>query len=342
MSKLLSYVKQGGCACKLGPHILEQMLVSLQFPTHPNVMANASGMEDAGIYRIHDELALVQTVDFFMPLVDDPYTFGRIAACNSVSDVFAMGATPISALNLVGCPVPLVKDGTLTEILVGAHGVMQELSVAVLGGHSIETEAPIFGMAVTGTVNPQRIWFNHSARAGDVIVITKAIGTGILSTAAKGNLFPNGVNAAMESMSRTNQLACRIASSYDIHAATDVTGFSLVGHMREMAMSSSVSIELLVEDIPLLPDVKEAAAMGLVPAATYGNRKALQNVVLSKDVSEVWNDIVFDPQTSGGLLFSLSEADGIRLVREMHEAGIEAASIIGCVKELERNPVYVR
>lgn len=342
MVDLTKYAAKGGCACKIGPHILADVLQQIQMPTHPAVLTDASSMEDAGVYQINDSQALVQTVDFFTPPVADPRLFGRIAACNSLSDVYAMGGTPISALNIVGFPVSLVKEGALREVLDGANEVLLETGVALLGGHSIENEVPIFGMAVTGLVDPQQIWTNGEARLGDVVILSKAIGTGIMNTAAKGGVFPKGVQEAIESMSRSNRTARDVAVQFPIHSCTDITGFSLVGHVCEMAKASHVSMAIDTQKIPLFTEVLEAAKMGLVPAATYGNRKALCDQVAFDDALDpVWSDICFDPQTSGGLLFTCTESDGKQLLSQLQKAGLQAAQI-GCVIQEGRKQVYVR
>ena len=342
MVDITKYAAKGGCACKIGPHILADVLQQIQMPTHPAVLTDASGMEDAGVYQINDSQALVQTVDFFAPPVADPRLFGRIAACNSLSDVYAMGGTPISALNIVGFPVSLVKEGVLREVLDGANEVLRETGVALLGGHSIENEVPIFGMAVTGLVDPQQIWTNGEARVDDVVILSKAIGTGIMNTAAKGGVFPKGVQEAIESMSRSNRTARDVAVQFSIHSCTDITGFSLVGHMCEMAKASHVSMSIDIQKIPLFTEVLEAAKMGLVPAATYGNRKALYDQVEFDDsLDPVWSDICFDPQTSGGLLFTCTESDGEQLLSQLQNAGLQVAQI-GRVIQQGRKQVYVR
>ena len=342
MVDLTKYAAKGGCACKIGPHILADVLQQIQMPTHPAVLTDASGMEDAGVYQINDSQALVQTVDFFTPPVADPRLFGRIAACNSLSDVYAMGGTPISALNIVGFPVSLVKEGVLREVLDGANEVLRETGVALLGGHSIENEVPIFGMAVTGLVDPQQIWTNGEARVDDVVILSKAIGTGIMNTAAKGGVFPKGVQEAIESMSRSNRTARDVAVQFSIHSCTDITGFSLVGHVCEMAKASHVSMAIDTQKIPLFTEALEAAKMGLVPAATYGNRKALCDQVEFDDALDpVWSDICFDPQTSGGLLFTCTESDGEQLLSQLQNAGLQAAQI-GRVIQQGRKQVYVR
>lgn len=342
MIKLTPYAAKGGCACKIGPHILDAVLKSVQFPTNDHVLTAMGGAEDAGVYVLNEEVGLVQTVDFFTPVVDDPYTFGRIAAANSLSDVYAMGGRPLTALNIVGFPVPLVEAGALTDVLKGAMATLEEAGVVVLGGHSIENETPLFGLAVTGQVQPNKVWRNRGARVGDALVLTKALGTGIMSTALKGDLFPEETQAAVASMSMLNKLACEVAKNFTVHACTDITGFSLMGHGSEMASGSDVSLEIDTTALPLFPHVVEAAELGLVPAATYGNRKAITAVSGLVELESVWSDICFDPQTSGGLLLAVPLSEAEELVKSLHQAGVHAAKQIGKVVARGDFDVYVR
>ena len=329
MVDLTKYAAKGGCACKIGPHILADVLQHMKMPTHPAVLTDASGMEDAGVYQINESQAIVQTVDFFTPPVADPRLFGRVAACNSLSDIYG---TPISALNIVGFPVPLVKEGVLRDVLEGANEVLLETGVALLGGHSIENEVPIFGMAVTGLIDPRHIWTNGDAQVGDVLILSKP----------KGGVFPEGVQEAVHSMGTINKGARDVAVQFTIHGCTDITGFSLIGHVSEMAKASGTSVELYAEQIPLFTDVVEAASMGLVPASTYGNRKALgDQAEFSDHLDPVWSDICFDPQTSGGLLFACSESEGKQLLSELQAKGLQAAQI-GRVIQEGRKQVYVK
>lgn len=340
--KLTTYAAKGGCACKLGPHILQNVLKDVPFPTNEAVLVNMQGADDAGVYQISDDLGLVQTVDFFTPIVDDPYLFGQIAAANSLSDVYAMGGTPLTAMNLVGFPVPLVEQGALTAVLQGAMSVLKEANVVVVGGHSIENDTPIFGLSVTGRVNPQQIWRNQGAQVGDVLILTKPLGTGIMSTALKGDLFQAGTEEAIESMRTLNKLACETAQNFTIHACTDITGFSLLGHGSEMAMSSDVSLSIQTEALPLFSGVTEAAEMGLVPAATYGNRKAITSVTGFESLDAVWSDICYDPQTSGGLLLSVPADEAEELLNALKQVGLTQARNIGQVVKKGEYAVYVK
>ena len=341
MVRLTDYVTSGGCACKIGPHILERVLKAVTPVTNEHVLADMTGADDAGVYQISDQLALVQTLDFFTPVVNDPTLFGKIAAANALSDVYAMGGIPLTAMNIVGFPVPLVEQGVLTDVLNGAASIVSESGAAIVGGHSIENKEPIFGMSITGQVNPNEIWKNKGARVGDVLVLTKRIGTGIMNNALKADLFPTGTAQAVVSMSTLNRVAAEVAHNFTIHACTDVTGFSLMGHSVEMASASNVTIHIKTYDIPLFDDVIEAARMGLVPAASYGNRKAITDVQVDKILDSVWTDILFDPQTSGGLLFSVPATEGADLVKALHDEGVEYATIVGTVESFSGLAVRV-
>ena len=341
MVRLTDYVTSGGCACKIGPHILNRVLNAVTPVTNEHVLADMTGADDAGVYKISDQLALVQTLDFFTPLVNDPTLFGKIAAANALSDVYAMGGTPLTAMNIVGFPVPLVEQGVLTDVLNGAAAIVSEAGAAIVGGHSIENKEPIFGMSITGQVNPNEIWKNKGAQVGDVLVLTKRIGTGLMNNALKADLFPTGTAQAIASMSTLNRVAAEVAHHFTIHACTDVTGFSLMGHSVEMASASNVTIHIKAYDIPLFDDVIEAAQMGLVPAASYGNRKAITDVQVDANLDEVWTDILFDPQTSGGLLFSVPATEGPDLVKALHDAGVECATIVGAVESFSGLAVRV-
>ena len=341
MVRLTDYVTSGGCACKIGPHILERVLKAVTPVTNEHVLADMTGADDAGVYKISDRLALVQTLDFFTPVVNDPTLFGKIAAANALSDVYAMGGTPLTAMNIVGFPVPLVEQGVLTDVLNGAASIVSESGAAIVGGHSIENKEPIFGMSITGQVNPNEIWKNKGARVGDVLVLTKRIGTGIMNNALKADLFPTGTAQAVASMSTLNRVAAEVAHNFTIHACTDVTGFSLMGHSVEMASASNVTIHIKIYDIPLFDDVIDAARMGLVPAASYGNRKAITDVQVDKILDSVWTDILFDPQTSGGLLFSVPAAEGPDLVKALRDVGVDGATIVGAVESFSGLAVRV-
>jgi selenide,water dikinase len=290
---------------------LDRVLAALPRLPNANVLVGYDTSDDAGVYRLTPEIALVQTVDFFTPIVDDPYTFGAITAANALSDVYAMGGKPISALSILAWPA----DGDpedLEAILRGGADKIHEAGAAILGGHSINDAELKFGYAVTGTVHPDRIWTNAGAREGDALVMTKRIGTGVIATALKRGIAGDGdVAASTESMTLLNRAACEAALQFDVHGCTDVTGFGLLGHARELACGSGVTVEIEQAAVRYLPGAEEYARAGAVPTGLKNNREFVMPYV--EAASEV-SDLLFDPQTSGGLLISLPEADAERLV----------------------------
>ncbi len=297
------------------------MLGSLPRVHNPNVLVGYDTSDDAGVYRLSDDLALVQTVDFFTPIVDDPYTFGAIAAANSLSDVYAMGGKPISALSVVAFPGGGDMD-VLGDILRGGLDKMIEAGCAVLGGHSVNDPEIKFGYAVTGTIHPGKIKANAGARAGDALVFTKAIGTGVIGTALKrGIASEEAVAAATASMLRLNKDACEAMLAYDVHGCTDITGFGLVGHAREMAVGSGVTLEIDTASVPLLPGALAAVEAGAVPGGLRNNRDFAECAVdADPAIPPALLTLMFDPQTSGGLLISLSESDALALCSSFPEA----------------------
>ncbi|MDQ1471581.1 MAG: selenide, water dikinase [Bryobacterales bacterium] len=293
---------------------MDQVLSGLPRTANPNVLVGYETADDAGVYRLTDELALVQTVDFFTPIVDDPFTFGAIAAANSLSDVYAMGGTPISALSVVAFPANGEMD-VLGDILRGGLHKMCEAGCAVLGGHSVNDPEIKFGYAVTGTVHPARIKANSGALPGDAVVFTKALGTGVIGTALKRGVAPAGsVDAATASMLTLNRAACEAMLRFEVHGCTDVTGFGMIGHAREMALASDVTIEIETSRVPLLPGALEAVAAGAIPGGLKNNREfASCAVEVTGAVDAALMELLYDPQTSGGLLITLPEADAAAL-----------------------------
>jgi selenide,water dikinase len=308
--KLTAQVKAGGCASKLSPKILDRVLASIPRVANENVLVGFDTADDAGVYRLTAELALVQTVDFFTPVVDDPFTYGAIAATNALSDVYAMGGRPISALSILAYPAHGDFDD-LEEILKGGAEKMREADCAVLGGHSVADDEIKFGYAVTGTVNPARVKANAGARAGDTLVFTKRLGTGVISTALKRSMARDAdVAASIASMLTLNRKACEAMLQYDVHGCTDVTGFGLIGHAREMALASGITLEIEVDRLQFLPGALEYARLGAVPGGLRNNREFASCVVeTTRDLPVEVEDLLYDPQTSGGLLISLPEGD---------------------------------
>lgn len=326
----------------MGPGDLAGILCQLPVMHNPNVLVGIATSDDAGVYKLNETTALVQTVDFFTPIVDDPYLFGQIAAANSLSDIYAMGAMPLTALNLVAFPQGKLAGEVLLAILQGGRDKVAEAGAVIIGGHTIDDDEPKYGLAVTGITHPDKVWTNAGARPGDVLVLTKALGTGILASADRAGLFPEGVAAAAASMAALNAAAAQIASDFSVHACTDITGFGLLGHVYELAAGSSVSIVINSQALPLLPAAAEAAAMGLVPAGAYANRNYLKTVTFADSVRENIRDICFDPQTSGGLLFAVPGHQSEALVAALANAGLVAVRVIGQVTRQGEGDIYVR
>jgi selenide,water dikinase len=283
-----------------------------------NVLIGFDTSDDAGVYKLTESLALVQTVDFFTPIVDDPYTFGAIAAANSLSDVYAMGGQPISALSILAYPAKGDLDD-LTQILLGGLEKMREAGCAVLGGHSIADEEIKFGYAVTGTIHPKRVKPNAGAVAGDALVFTKRLGTGVIATALKRGLASEGdVRTAIDSMLTLNRAACERMLEFDVHGCTDVTGFGLIGHAREMALASDVTLEIEVDRIQFLPGAVEYARAGAIPGGLANNRDFAACVVeAGREIPQEIENLLYDPQTSGGLLISLPDRDAAELTQRL-------------------------
>jgi selenide, water dikinase len=328
-TRLTAMVKAGGCAAKLSPSLLDSLLARLPRQVDPNVLIGFDTADDAGVYRLTDDLALVQTVDFFTPIVDDPFTFGQIAAANALSDVYAMGGRPISALTLVGFPNDVARAPILEKILAGGLDKMQEAGCTVIGGHSIADDEIKFGYAVTGVVNPQRVWANAGARAGDRLVFTKKLGTGVIAAAIKKQgASAEAIAAAVESMCTLNRAACDVALEFPVHGATDVTGFSLLGHAREMALASKVSLVLDHARFELLPGALECLRRGFLSGGLVRNREFIGSCAeISQSIPEEFRNLLFDPQTSGGLLLSVEASAATELVAALRERGAPANEV---------------
>ncbi len=306
-------------------------------PPDGRTLVGLESSDDAGIFLAGEGFALVQTLDFITPIVDDPFTFGRVAACNSLSDVYAMGGTPLTAMNIVCFPVKKFALEVLGEILRGGLSVLTEAGVALVGGHTVDDPELKYGLSVTGRVDPKKIWRNNTLRAGDSLVLTKALGTGILGTAVKAGLATEKqAGAFAESMTTLNRAAANLIAPFDVHACTDVTGFGLAGHLKEMLGDARLEIRVEAASLPALPGARELASQGIIPAGAYRNRDfAGAACTVGADVALPVADIAFDPQTSGGLLAALSPLDAERAVERLHAAGISAARIIGSVSDGE-------
>ncbi|CCO09069.1 Selenide, water dikinase [Desulforamulus hydrothermalis Lam5 = DSM 18033] len=314
----------------MGPEVLAEVLCRLPKYTDPNLLVGLDTSDDAAVYRLHDELAVIQTVDFFTPMVDDPYLFGQIAAANALSDVYAMGGTPVLALNIVCFPACLSPD-ILQEILRGGADKVREAGAVIAGGHSVQDDEPKYGLAVTGVIHPARIYSNATARAGDFLVLTKPLGTGIINTGIKADLAaPAVIRQAVATMAALNQPAAAAMVELGASACTDITGFGLLGHAAEMARASGLSITFYADAIPVLPGARELARMGIIPAGAYNNRNHLgDQVEVEEGVRREDVDILFDPQTSGGLLIAVSPTRADSLLRELHRRGVTDACIVG-------------
>ena len=300
--------------------------------------------EDAGVYKLRDDLAIIQTVDFFTPIVDDPYTFGQIATVNALSDVYAKGGRPLTALNIVCFPVKTMDISILREILTGGLDKMREAGVVLVGGHSVEDNELKYGLSVTGVIHPDRVIMNQGAKVGDKVILTKPLGTGIISTALKGGeASEQAVAKSVSSMATLNRKASELMLTVDVHACTDITGFGLLGHACEMIEGTDVGMIIHSDAVPYFPEAKEYAEMGMVPGGTARNRDfRLKMVDIDKNVSKVMVDILFDPQTSGGLLMSVPAADAEPLVKRMHREGIKAAALIGEVVAKPKGRIVVK
>ncbi len=313
----------------MSPSILDSVLAKLPKQTDPNVLIGFDTADDAGVYRLSSDLALVQTVDFFTPIVDDPYTFGQIAAANSLSDVYAMGGRPISALSIVGFPNTGRDLPVLESILQGGLAKMQEAGCAVIGGHSIGDDEIKFGYAVTGLVSPARVLSNAAARPGDRLVLTKRIGTGIISTALKKNRASQvSIDAAVDSMCTLNRVASEVALGFAVHSATDVTGFGLLGHAREMAAGSKVSLVIEAARVEFLPEAIDYSREGFLPGGLKRNRDFIGDcVAFANGIPEEVKNLLYDPQTSGGLLLAVGAEDSPQLLKALRERGSPAQDV---------------
>jgi selenide,water dikinase len=307
------------------------VLSTLPRAQHPDLLVGFETSDDAGVFRLREDLAIINTVDFFTPVVDDPYTYGQISAANSLSDVYAMGGEPKTAMNIVCFPQSGLDKEILRDILQGGADKAAEAGVVVVGGHSVADDEIKYGMAVTGIIDPRHIRRNVGAQAGDVLILTKPLGTGILTTALKrDHLTEAEYGAAVTSMSMLNAKAAEVMQRHTVHACTDITGFSLMGHSCEMASGSGVTLRLQASTLPILPGALRLALAGYITGGCKRNRNYLADKVLVRpEVPQDFNEVAFDPQTSGGLLIAVPEHEAQALVRELLDAGVLAAAIIG-------------
>ncbi|MCK5820906.1 MAG: selenide, water dikinase SelD [Bacteroidales bacterium] len=334
--KLTQFTHGLGCACKLRPQDLEQVLKSMPVPTGENILLGPENADDAAVYLINDDLAVVQTVDFFTPVVDDPYQFGAIAATNALSDIYAMGASPSFALNIVGFPAKRLPLSVLEQIMKGASDKATEAGIPILGGHTIEDNEPKFGMVVSGFIHPDKLWKNEGARPGDLIILTKPIGLGIMATALKrGLLDQDQINVISDLMTQLNKVPSELIRDLDIHACTDVTGFGLLGHLLEVVRASNVSVDLRADEVPQIQGASELIAAGVIPGGTKNNLSFVKaDLNIHPDISDNMLLLLADAQTSGGLLI-FSEPEQARIIEERFQANGLFAKVVGKVKAIE-------
>lgn len=332
--RLTQFAKHGGCAAKIGPDTLSRLLERLPGFEDEDLLVGFETSDDAAVYRITEEKAVIQTLDFFTPVVDDAYTFGQVAAANALSDVYAMGGEPKIALNIVCFPENLDAD-ILGEILRGGADKVKEAGAVLVGGHSIQDDVPKYGLSVTGLVHPDRIYRNFGCREGDVLLLTKQLGSGIVNTAVKAEMASLESEAeAIRVMTTLNRKAKETAQKFTVHACTDVTGFGLLGHCGEMARASRAVVKIGVDGIALMQGAREYAEMGLIPGGAYRNQRHVKDILDAGDVEEVWVDLLSDPQTSGGLLFAVPEDEAKAMLQALRRAGLGTEiSVVGRVAE---------
>ena len=330
--RLTSFSHGGGCGCKIAPGVLADILKqSTGFPVPPQLLVGIETADDAAVYQLNDEQALIATTDFFMPIVDDPVDFGRIAATNAISDVYAMGGTPIMALALVGMPIDKLPIETIGKILSGGEAVCAQAGIPIAGGHTIDCVEPIYGLVVMGLIHPSRIKRNADAKAGDKLILGKPLGVGILSAALKkGALDTAGYAAMMASTTQLNTPGKDLSGIDGVHAITDVTGFGLLGHAREMALGSGLQAHIDLTSVPFLPQVEALAASGFVTGASGRNWSGYgADITLGGNISETQKALLCDPQTSGGLLVACAPESVDSVLSLFHAQGFAQAAVIG-------------
>jgi selenium donor protein len=332
--RLTEYTHALGCACKIRPQLLEKILNTIPVKINPAILVGHETSDDAAVYLLDKDRAIVQTVDFIPPVVDDPYMYGAIAAANSLSDVYAMGGTPLFALSIVGFPDQKLPIEVLEQILKGANDKVAEAGIQIIGGHSVEDPEPKFGLVVTGLVNPGKIVRNSTAKPGDALILTKPLGTGIITTAIKRGLASDtAVTRVMNVMAELNRVPAEIMTGFAVNACTDVTGFGLLGHLKEMVVGAGLRANLRADEIPIMEDAWDFAAAGAIPGGTKNNLAYVTEIVQWRDETpELMKFILADAQTSGGLLISLPANQAEGLVARLHEAGIAMAAVIGTLE----------
>jgi selenide,water dikinase len=339
--RLTSFSHGGGCGCKIAPGVLADILKNSQgFPVPKELLVGIDTSDDAAVYKLNDEQALIATTDFFMPIVDDPYDFGRIAATNAISDVYAMGGTPIMALAILGMPIDKLPIDVIGKIIRGGESICAEAGIPVAGGHTIDSVEPIYGLVVMGLVHPSKIKRNADAKAGDKLVLGKPLGVGVLSAALKKNMLDaTGYGVMIENTTKLNKPGRALAYLAGVNALTDVTGFGLLGHLLELARGAKLTANLAMTQIPLLPGVADLAEQGCITGASKRNWAAYgHDVSLAADINDVQLAILTDPQTAGGLLVSCAPHAVDSVLKLFRESGFADAAIIG---EMSAGPAKV-
>jgi selenide, water dikinase len=340
---LLKMVEYGGCSAKISPKQLEEILKFLPLPEDPNILVDIDTHDDAGVYRINDELAIVLTTDFFPPVCSDPYEFGQIAAANSISDIYAMGADPVLALNIMMFPAAKLPMEAYADILKGGFDKASEAGVRIIGGHTIDDTPPKYGLAVVGFVNPGRIITNAGARPGDNLILTKPLGTGIIMTGQRfGMSDEQDINEAIRLMKLLNNKGAEVMKKFNVRGATDITGFGLAGHALKMARASKVSFGIDMKMVNLIGNTYNLVDDGCIPGASFRNLEfAEKDIDFAPEMDYNLKMIAFDAQTSGGLLISVSQADTGMILKELKKAGLNDSSVIGNVMESEGKQLYL-
>jgi len=342
--KLTSFTQGLGCACKLRPQELEKILKEIPVSKDANILIDTKNSDDAAVYKINNETALVQTLDFFTPIVNNPYDFGAIAAANALSDIYAMGAKPIFALNIVGFPSNRLPIEVLQQILKGAHDKANEAGISIIGGHTIDDPEPKYGMVVSGIVHPDKILSNANAKEGDAIILTKPIGLGIITTALKRGLADKSVeDYAVNIMKLLNKTAADVIANFNINACTDVTGFGLLGHLSEITQASQMDAEIFSDKVPIIQETWDFATSNIIPGGSKNNLAYFSKYIKwEEQISEIEKIILSDAQTSGGLLFSVPQNEKEQVLTKLKEGGIKEASHIGNFTQKGRGNIFVQ
>ena len=342
--QLTKFVENAGCASKINQNDLKKILAGLPEISDPRVLVSSNTCDDAGVYKLNGDNALVLSVDVFTPNVDDAYIFGQIAAANSLSDIYAMGGSPLAALSIIGFPIEKLSHKVMSNIIRGGIDKMKEAGVVVIGGHSINDKDIKFGFAITGMINPSKIVTNNGAKPGDILVLTKPIGVGVISFASQlDKVSALAMTAASQSMVELNKAASEIMVEMGVSAATDVTGFGLLGHLSEMVSQSGVTVEVYADQVPIFGEVLNCIRQGMISGAVERNKEyASQYVNVADDISEEMQYVLCDPQTSGGVLMAIVEEKAESLLRRLKQRGIEYASVIGKVVSKSEGKILLK